>query len=133
MTMGDIRFEGQAGRLGAMMTAVVVDGVKGKEYRLPTNHEIEVAEVTEERLRFLYADIPFGLPEEPLPSKEALGFPCPAVRLRHMAQAVHQSAAIGAGGICSLCSGVAGATHRLPEGLEGICQRHVLAHHQPND
>ena len=77
MTMGDIRFEGQAGRLGAMMTAVVVDGVKGKEYRLPTNHEIEVAEVTEERLRFLYADIPFGLPEEPLPSKEALGFRVP--------------------------------------------------------
>ena len=77
MTMSDIRFEGQAGRLGTVMTAVVVDGVKGKEYRLPTNHEIEVAEVTEERLRFLYADIPFGLPEEPLPSKEALGFRVP--------------------------------------------------------
>ena len=77
MTMSDIRFEGQAGRLGAVMTAVVVNGAKGKEYRLPTNHEIEVAEVTEERLRFLYADIPFGLPEEPLPSKEALGFRVP--------------------------------------------------------
>ena len=67
MTMSDIRFEGQAGRLGAVMTAVVVNGAKGKEYRLPTNHEIEVAEVTEERLRFLYADIPFGLPEEQTP------------------------------------------------------------------
>jgi len=49
MTMEDIRLEGQAGRMGAMMTAVVVDPIKprlkrkagddtaaGKEYRLPT-------------------------------------------------------------------------------------------------
>ena len=77
MTMSDIRFEGRAGRLAAVMAAVVVDGVKGKEYRLPTDPEIEVAEVGEERLQALYADIPFGLPEEPLPSKEALGFRVP--------------------------------------------------------
>ena len=67
MTMSDIRMEGQAGRLGAVMTAVVVDGVKGKEYRLPTGHEIEAAQVSDERLQALYADIPFGLPEEPTP------------------------------------------------------------------
>ena len=77
MTMEDIRYEGRNGRLGAVMTAVVVDGQKGKEYRLPTQHELEAAEVTEERLQALYADIPFGLPEEPLPSKEALGFRVP--------------------------------------------------------
>ena len=77
MTMSDIRYEGQAGRLGAVMTVVVVDGVKGKEYRLPMDHEIEVSEVTKERLQALYVDIPFGLPEEPLPSKEALGFRVP--------------------------------------------------------
>ena len=77
MTMSDIRYEGQSGRLGAVMTAVVVDGLKGKEYRLPTDHEIQVAEVSEEWLQALYADIPFGLPEEPLPSKEALGFRVP--------------------------------------------------------
>ena len=79
MTMEDIRFEGRAGRLGATMTAVVVDGPKGKgkEYRLPTDHERAVAEVTEELLQALYADIPFGLPEEPLASKEALGFRVP--------------------------------------------------------
>ena len=67
MTMSDIRFEGKAGRLGATMTAVVVDGAKGKEYRLPTEHEVEIAEVTEERVQAIYADIPFGLPEEPTP------------------------------------------------------------------
>ena len=77
MTMEDIRYEGRAGRLGAVMTAVVVDGPKGKEYRLPTDHEREAANVTEEQLQALYADIPFGLPEEPLPSKEALGFRVP--------------------------------------------------------
>ena len=67
MTMEDIRLEGRAGRLGAVMTAVVVEGQKGKEYRLPTNHERAVAEVAEDKLRALYADIPFGLPEEPTP------------------------------------------------------------------
>ena len=68
-TMADIRFEGRAGRLGAAMTAVVVDGPKGKgkEYRLPTDHERSMAEVTEEQLQALYADVPFGLPEEQTP------------------------------------------------------------------
>ena len=68
MTMEDIRLEGRAGRLSAVMTAVVVDGgnKKGKEYRLPTDHEREVTRVSEERLQALYADIPFGLPEEPI-------------------------------------------------------------------
>ena len=66
-TMEDIRLEGRAGRLGAVMTAVVVDGLKGKEYRLPTDHERNVAEVSEDRLRALYAEIPFGLPEEQTP------------------------------------------------------------------
>ena len=77
MTMEDIRLEGRAGRLGAAMTAVVVDGLEGKEYRLPTEHERSAAEVTEEQLQALYADIPFGLPEEPLPSKDAPGIRVP--------------------------------------------------------
>ena len=47
MTMEDIRLEGRAGRLDAIMTAVVVDGPKGKEYRLPTDHERAVAHVSE--------------------------------------------------------------------------------------
>ena len=69
MTMADIRFEGRAGRLRATMTAVVVDGPKGKgkEYRLPTDPERAVAEVPEEQLQALYVDIPFGLPEEQTP------------------------------------------------------------------
>ncbi len=77
MTMEDIRLEGRSGRLGAVMTAVVVDGPHGKEYRLPTDHERAAADVTEEQLQAVYADIPFGLPEEPLAGKEALGFRVP--------------------------------------------------------
>ena len=67
MTMGDIRHEGRAGRLASAMTVVVVNGAKSKEYRLPTDYEREVAEVSEERLQALFAEIPFGVPEEPTP------------------------------------------------------------------
>ena len=74
MSMEDIRLEGRAGRLGAAMTAVVVDGLKGKEYRLPTEAELQAADVSQQELDALYAEIPFGLPEEPLPPVGSLGF-----------------------------------------------------------
>ena len=77
MTMEDIRLEGRAGRLGAVMTAVVVEGQKGKEYRTPTEYERAVAEVSEEELQELYADVPFSLPDEPLPIEGTLGFSAP--------------------------------------------------------
>ncbi|CEP69108.1 D12 class N6 adenine-specific DNA methyltransferase [Moorella glycerini] len=66
MTMEDIRLEGQAGRLGAVMTAVVVDGPKGKEYRLPAVEEVRVAQEAEKELARVFAEIPFRLPEEPI-------------------------------------------------------------------
>jgi adenine-specific DNA methylase len=71
MTMEDIRLEGQAGRLGATMTAVVVDRTfsrqeeewrkklkgreveVGKEYRLPTEHELAVLQGGEEAVKAL--------------------------------------------------------------------------------
>src|SRR5581483_4062729 len=77
MTMEDLRLEGKAGRLGAMMTAVVVDGPDGKEYRLPTDDEIRRAAEAENEVERVFAEIPFGIPDEPLPSKEALGFRVP--------------------------------------------------------
>ena len=42
MNKEDIRLHGCSGNLGAIMTAVVVDTLGGKEYRLPTMHEIEM-------------------------------------------------------------------------------------------
>ena len=67
MTMEDIRLEGQAGRLGTTMTAVVVDGPDGKEYRLPTDKETKSAAETEDTAAAVFTDIPFGLPDEPVP------------------------------------------------------------------
>ena len=66
-TMRDLRAQGRAGRLGARMTAVVVDGQEGKEYRLPRKEEVEAAKVPPGVLEDLYAEIPFGLPREPTP------------------------------------------------------------------
>ena len=77
MSMEDIRLEGRAGRLGAVMTAVVVDGPKGKEYRRPEDEELITADVSSEEIAALYANIPFGMPAEPMPGKEALGFRIP--------------------------------------------------------
>ena len=42
-TMADIRYEGRAGRLGAVMMAVAVAGPKGKGYREPTDLELKAA------------------------------------------------------------------------------------------
>ncbi len=67
VTMEDIRLEGQAGQLGAVMTAVVVDGPNGKEYRLPTKEEIRLAAEVENELAQVFSEISFGLPEEPTP------------------------------------------------------------------
>ena len=67
MTMDDLRYEGRAGRFGAVMTAVIVDGPNGKGYRRPTDHELAVAHVGMAEVEAFFADIPFGLPTEPTP------------------------------------------------------------------
>ena len=66
-TMADLRAAGRAGRLGARLTAVVVDGQQGKEYRPPTAEEIAAARVEAGALDALYAGIPFGPPDEATP------------------------------------------------------------------
>ena len=66
-TMADLRAAGRAGQLGERLTAVVVEGQEGKEYRLPTDEEVDAARIEEEALADLYAELPFGLPEEPTP------------------------------------------------------------------
>ncbi len=67
ISMDDIRMESRAGRLGTVMTAVVVGGEKSKEYRLPTTDESIMATQAERELDRVFVDIPFGLPEEPTP------------------------------------------------------------------
>ncbi len=77
MEMEDIRAEGLAGRLDQQMTAVVVDGPDGKEYRLPTATELAVATPSEAVLERVFAQVPFGIPDEPMPGKDALGIRVP--------------------------------------------------------
>ena len=72
-TMAELRLQGRSGRLGARMTAVIVDGQAGKEYRCPTKREIEAASVSEGELAALYADVPFGMPNDPTADEDALG------------------------------------------------------------
>jgi len=77
LSMEDIRLEGKAGRLGTVMTAVVVDGKGGREYRLPEAEEIEAAANAGQEIERVFSEVPFGVPDEPLPGKEALGFRVP--------------------------------------------------------
>jgi adenine-specific DNA methylase len=63
MMMEDIRLEGKAGRLGAIMTAVVVDGPDGKEYRLPSEDEVRLAAEAEKEVERVFGEIPFGIPQ----------------------------------------------------------------------
>src|SRR5207249_11686316 len=51
-----------------MMTAVVLEGADGKEYRLPTEQERSVAEIGQEFVLKVFEKIPFGLPEESIPA-----------------------------------------------------------------
>ncbi len=67
MSREDLRLESEAGRIGTVMTAVVVDGAEGKEYRLPTVDEIRLAAEGESEVEHVFADIPFGIPDEPVP------------------------------------------------------------------
>jgi adenine-specific DNA methylase len=76
MTMEDIRLEGRARRLGAVMTAVVVDSQNGKEYRLPTAHETQMADEAEKLIPEVFAQIPFGLPEAPPRAKRLSASGC---------------------------------------------------------
>ncbi len=65
--MKELRAQGRSGRLGVRMTAVVIDGQKGKEYRLPTDDDLAGAQVDADEIAALYEAIPFGLPGEQTP------------------------------------------------------------------
>ena len=66
-TMDELQAQGGSGRLGARMTAVVVDGQEGKEYRLPEESEQEATQVSREHLQAFYEHIQFGIPLESTP------------------------------------------------------------------
>ena len=66
-TKDDIRYAATRGSLDAMMTAVVVNGPSGKEYRPPTAEELRAAQLSSEDLSVALGDLPFGEPLEAIP------------------------------------------------------------------
>src|SRR2546421_1889461 len=64
ITRESLQQEGLGDRLGTTMTAVIVNGQYGKEYRLPNADEIELVSEAQRELTTTFAQIPFGLPEE---------------------------------------------------------------------
>ena len=68
---------GHEGKLKAQMTTVVYQAEYGKEYRLPTHAEIDAAEVSEKVLEAIADEIPYGMPDEPMPGPQTLGFVIP--------------------------------------------------------
>lgn len=77
MSMEAMRYEARNGRLGSVMTAVVIDGPHGKDYRDPTVAELNAAAVSQGDMEAVYASVPFGIPTESLPGKEAPGIRVP--------------------------------------------------------
>ena len=69
---------GHKDKIKAQMTAVVYQEEYGKEYRSPTLSEIEIAEeIPEDALEVIANEIPYGIPDEPMPGPETLGFTIP--------------------------------------------------------
>ena len=68
---------GHEGKLKAQMTTVVYQEEYGKEYRSPTQEEIDKAEIPTEELRAMADQIPHGIPHEPMPGPKTLGFVVP--------------------------------------------------------
>ena len=71
--MRELRAQGRSGGLGRRMLAVVMDGQRGKEYRLPTPDDLAAAEVGAHEIEELYEAIPFGPPDEPMPAETPSG------------------------------------------------------------
>jgi adenine-specific DNA methylase len=80
LTMDEIREQGRRGLMGAQMTAVCIEArVPGKKkpeksYRIPTDDEVQAADVQIEDIEDVFSDVPYGVIDEPLPPQGSLGF-----------------------------------------------------------
>jgi len=83
LTMDDLRRQGGQGLLGSQMTAVVTEAIRPggkktyKRYRLPSEIELAAGQAEIESIENAFAQIPFGIPDEPLPPVGTLGFRVP--------------------------------------------------------
>ena len=67
-TSEDLRLEGQSGKLGTQLIAIVVEGTKHKEYRKPTAHEVSVSEPNPESVTTIFEGLPCGDLTESVPA-----------------------------------------------------------------
>jgi putative DNA methylase len=67
MTGEDLRLEGKSERLGQVLTSVITESSYGKIYRLPTAHEVAIAQSAESAMTDVFKNIPFGELTEPTP------------------------------------------------------------------
>jgi adenine-specific DNA methylase len=74
LTMDYLQRQGLQGLLGSQMTCVVTEATRSdskrtfKRYRLPNEADLQAAHVEIEDMEDAFADIPFGLPDEPTPT-----------------------------------------------------------------
>jgi adenine-specific DNA methylase len=73
VTSDHIKACGYGGKMGARMTAVVVETEHGKDFRLPMGEEEAAALRAADVLSTAAAQIPYGLPTEPLPKSGSSG------------------------------------------------------------
>jgi adenine-specific DNA methylase len=80
LTMEEIREQGRRGLMGMQMTAVCVETrVPGKKkpektYRVPTQDEVQAADVQIEDIEEVFSGVPNGVIDESLPPQGSLGF-----------------------------------------------------------
>ncbi len=67
MTQEDIRYVAAQGNLNETMTAVIIEGQAGKEYREPTALESEQVEAARSKVSKVFGDLPFGEINEAIP------------------------------------------------------------------
>lgn len=68
LTQEDIRLDGVAGRLGEVLVAVAVEGALGKEYRQPSDLEVQKPNEAQHHIRTVFGEIPFESPCETIPA-----------------------------------------------------------------
>jgi adenine-specific DNA methylase len=88
LTMDDLRRQGSQGLLGTQMTTVVTEAIRPggkrtfKRYRIPSASELIAGHAEIEAVEGAFAEIPFGVPDEPLPPVGTLGFRIPLYGFR---------------------------------------------------
>jgi len=70
MMTRDMKIEGRSASITDILTCVISDGQHGKEYRLPTEYEVQIASISQGSVEAAFMEVPFGVPDELLPTSD---------------------------------------------------------------